>query len=275
MIVALIDADSIVYTVAYRFKDQEESLDSSILLQTQVDTYVTDILKATRAEKYLGVLSSKECFRHREYKFAPYKGNRPPKPEFMVKWEGEIVKRLIEHWGFIVAEDLEADDVVAFLQSALNLYSEFPAEPIVCSPDKDLRQNPGQFYDYTKDCFETIVPEDATRRFYSSLVTGDTGDNIKGLFGVGPVKAAKLFSSCESEIDCEIALEGIYKDYFGSYSSEILKQTRDAIQMLSPSHSHWAEYSSYLISTRNLIKDCPITLPELPKLVNLDDIFKD
>ena len=34
--------------------------------------------------------------------------------------------------------------------------------------------------------------------FYTQILTGDAADNIKGLKGIGPVKATKLLAECKS-----------------------------------------------------------------------------
>ena len=35
--------------------------------------------------------------------------------------------------------------------------------------------------------------------FYTQILTGDTADNIIGLYGIGPVKAKKILAGAETE----------------------------------------------------------------------------
>ncbi len=46
--------------------------------------------------------------------------------------------------------------------------------------------------------------------FYTQVLTGDNADNIKGLYGVGPKKAAKLLEGCETEQDLYVAVLQAY-----------------------------------------------------------------
>lgn len=277
--VALIDADSIVYVISHRFRDSELSLDNSIAVQSATEIFVTDLLQKAGVTRYLGVFSDKECFRHRVYKFAKYKGNRPPKPEWVSRWEFDIKDYLIREWKFIVATDLEADDVVSALQLTME-------DTIVLSPDKDLRQNPGRFYDYNKDIFEVVTPEEAMKTFYISMVSGDMTDNIYGIRGLGPVKAAKLFEDCVTDIDYEVKLTTVYTEYYGPhYGPIILQETRDCIQMLGPKHRLFSSYQYFLHESftyeekvnqyKELILPVPFETDTLQQPTEESDIFKD
>jgi len=278
--IALLDADSVVWIISHRFKDSELSLDNSIAVMSATEIYVTELLQKTGATRYLGVFSDKECFRHRVYKFAKYKGNRPPKPEWVTRWETDIKNVLITNWKFIVATDLEADDVVSALQQTLE-------DTMLLSPDKDLRQNAGRFYDYTKDIFEVVTPEEATKTFYVSMVSGDMTDNVYGIYGLGPVKAAKLFEDCVTDIDHEVVLVETYKKYYGPYYGPIiLQETRDCIQMLGPKHRLWKQFlyqEEFPQTTYNLtieeylmsIREVPFETDTLSQPTEESDIFKD
>lgn len=175
--IALIDADSILYVIGYHNRDLPFNEDSKAQVENNVDLYVRAMLQRVQATSYLGVFSSHQCFRDYSYLYAPYKGHRPPKPEFMVKWESTMKEYLTKEWGFITIEDLEADDVVSAYQ--VDSYKR-KIEAIVLSPDKDLRQNPGLFYDYKKNIFETVTEQQAMKNFYLAVLTGDPVDNVKG-----------------------------------------------------------------------------------------------
>lgn len=238
--VALIDADSLTYIVAWNHKDSLPSL-----VEQSCDSIVEAILKNTQATHYLGTFSSTENFRHREYLVAPYKGNRPPKPEWVKEWEMVIKDHLAKKWGFIIPDNLEADDVVASLSfwNDGNTY-------IICSPDKDMKQCQGLHFNYSDLSTASVIEVDdkaAQRNFWTQILTGDTTDNIKGVPGIGPAKVQKMFENVESEIDYYMAVIDAFKLYYGEYYGSIIYQeTLNAIQLMGPTHTHWQQHKDYL-----------------------------
>ena len=88
--------------------------------------------------------------------------------------------------------NLEADDLMGILASE--------GDTISVTVDKDLRQIPGWHWNPDKETEPTLVSEeDATRFFYQQWMTGDTTDNIWGLWKVGPAKAKKFLDSTPKE----------------------------------------------------------------------------
>jgi 5'-3' exonuclease len=77
--------------------------------------------------------------------------------------------------------------------------------------DKDLNQLPGWHYNPTKGEEYYVTEEEGLRAFYTQLLTGDRIDNIVGLYGVGPVKAAKLLKDCKEEQSLFKAVVAAYK----------------------------------------------------------------
>ena len=70
---------------------------------------------------------------------------------------------------------------------------------IICSVDKDLNQIPGWHYNFVKKEKYFVDEEQAIRTFYTQLLVGDNTDNIQGVKGIGPAKAAKILSECKNE----------------------------------------------------------------------------
>jgi hypothetical protein len=70
---------------------------------------------------------------------------------------------------------------------------------VIVSIDKDFEQIPTNIFNPTKWEWKTIDPWTATKNFYKQILMGDRVDNIVGIYGIGPVKADKLLSSCDSE----------------------------------------------------------------------------
>ena len=84
-----------------------------------------------------------------------------------------IINKLTEDFPVAVYPDLEADD-------ALGIYSTTHPGNIIVSPDKDLRQIPGDLYNL-RDPVEEIQPDDALRWFYIQTMAGDMTDGYSGI----------------------------------------------------------------------------------------------
>lgn len=236
---SLIDADSIIYILAYQYRDETEIAEPA--LTAACDNFVHSICTRTQSDSYVGVFSSTENFRHELYKYKPYKGNRPPKPEFIVKWADTIRDYLMSKWNFYRSPNLEADDVIA----ALSVLME---DTIICSPDKDPKQMPGLHYNYSKDgAPELITPLDATFRLWSQVLIGDTSDNIAGLPGLGEKKVKALFEAIREENADPIVLKQMvadqYSKYFGEwYGPIIFSETLQTVMLVRPEHPMWDLY---------------------------------
>lgn len=183
--ITLIDGDSIIWLAGHSYKDTEQKSLKDML--DSCDYIVKDILDQCKADYYSAFLTD-GSFRYKIAKLKPYKGNRRniPKPKFFNTLKGY----LIEQYGFQSRKDYEADDLVIMAQNTF--YNTKQYEPIIASPDKDLRQVSGLFYDYKKKELTEVTSAEATNNFWMQMLTGDTGDNIPGLAGIGPSKAPNI-----------------------------------------------------------------------------------
>ncbi len=235
----LIDADGLVYVIAWNHREHDDVVE----VKNTCDDFIRTILATVQATSYIGSFSSKENFRHRGYLYAPYKGLRPEKPEWFTRWEPVIKDHYCDRWGFLVPEDLEADDIIA---AAAEVFRSESRPCVVCSPDKDLRQISGYHFDYKKQEFGIVRVEadEAVLNMARQLLTGDTSDNIKGVTGMGPVKADKFLKTIENpEIMLYHAIKGQYRKAFGEkYGEEIYQQTFNSIQLMCSAHVYWPQY---------------------------------
>lgn len=88
--------------------------------------------------------------------------------------------------------NLEADDLIGMLVSE--------GRAIGVTVDKDLRQIPGWHWNPDKEPEPIQVSEEeANKYFYQQWMTGDTTDNIWGLWKVGPAKAKKVLDNTPQE----------------------------------------------------------------------------
>ena len=130
-------------------------------------------------------LTGKTNFRNEIY--PEYKDNRKDGrvPEHLA----ECKQYLVNRHGATISEMCEADDLIATRSKSLG-----DKNCVVCTLDKDMDMIPGDHYNWSKDLEYTVSPEQGTRAFYRQLMTGDATDNIPGLKGIGPAKAAKVIT---------------------------------------------------------------------------------
>lgn len=239
---AIIDADSIVYIIAwqYRLNEERDVYPEDEIVQGAVDQFMIGILQATQATHYITAIgcSTGKCFRYDIAKYSPYKKGRREKDPWVKKWEPIIRYRLVTDWAAQMQEELEADDIVALAYWA----SKDFYETVICSPDKDLRQLPGMHFDYRKTDFAEISEEDANRNLWYQMLVGDSTDGVSGLPGVGPKKATeKLDAAKASQMFYEQIVRSEYFKYFGDYYGTLIFNENFAVlSLMSPRHLFYA-----------------------------------
>ena len=195
----LLDADSLLYKVGFSTEDVSASIAIS-RMATMVEEIIFDALSNTY-EEYHVFLSGSENYRKDidpEYK-ANRVGLQKPKHFDTLK------QYLTQGWAATISAGNEADDEVC-----IKAY-ELSHECILAHIDKDLDQIPGKHYNYNKKEFYEIDEFSALYNFYTQLLTGDRVDNVKGITGIGPKKAAKLLADCQTETDLYAACSEAYK----------------------------------------------------------------
>lgn len=182
--VALIDADVIVYRVAFASEEDEETL----CLARAKDLIFEIVYTELACDDYKAYLTGPGNFRYMVAKTAPYKGNRKdtPKPKHY-----EALRAYLQRLGAELVEGQEADDAIAIEASKENYW--------IVSIDKDFDQVPGWHYNFVKKEKYFVTEEEGLRSFYTQILTGDRVDNIIGLKGIGPVKAEKILKDCKTE----------------------------------------------------------------------------
>jgi DNA polymerase-1 len=230
----LIDGDAIAYILGWKFREYVSG--DEHLMEYSVDQFIASMLQLHDATHYIGALGTNPTFRHQLYRFAPYKGTRKEPDDWVRKWKPLVNARLVNHWQFTSIDYLEADDIVAWSSTRKDL-----GEIVICSPDKDLNQMPGMLYNYQTGEMRQISPEEAKESFQMQMLTGDTTDNIKGIPGLGPVKARKKLD------ESGVTLLQLYVDYFGQYYGQIIyTETLGTVQLLQPGHDYESYFDRYL-----------------------------
>jgi len=113
--------------------------------------------------------------------YPDYKGHRNRKKPCGYK---RVINKLKEDYTVVVIPTLEADD-------SLGIYATKESGHIICSPDKDMRQIPGDLYDLSEGVV-TITAEEGKRWHLIQTMSGDQTDGYAGIPGIGVKRAAAL-----------------------------------------------------------------------------------
>jgi hypothetical protein len=190
--IALVDSDIIAYRIAFACKNE-----SVTTARRTVDKYVTDILlRVDHDDRFYDswrlYLTGKDNFRLEIAKTAVYKGNRTaPKPPH----HKELREHLVSEWGAVVYNGIEADDAIA------TDATEIGDSCIMASVDKDFDQIKGWHFNFVKNKHYYVDDAAGMRFFYRQILTGDSADNIMGLYNVGNKRADVMLGEAVDEKD--------------------------------------------------------------------------
>lgn len=215
MMVALIDADSILYKTCFAVEDKvwwnelectiDKTLEKDITYSTDLETLfktadsiLDNILDYTECEEYLLCISDGT----KNFRFdnpLGYKQNRT----VLRKPEGfdELVAYFKDTLNATVIGDnlIEVDDYVVYLKT------HYPDDYILCAIDKDvIYQTVGTHYNYNKnEAVEVTEREAITFKYYQALA-GDTSDGYKGCKGIGDKKATQLLEEVVTKVKTKV-----------------------------------------------------------------------
>lgn len=224
--IALIDADIICYRIGFASEEVSEKI-----CLARCAEFMEELVMKPWVGDYLGFLTGSNNYRKSIAVTAPYKGNRTQaRPKHY-----ELIREYLEKaWGCEVVENQEADDAIG-----IKAYSfEDPEDYVIMSIDKDLDMIRGWHYNFIKDKKYYVDEYDAIKNFYAQILTGDRVDNIIGLKGIGPKKAAKILEDCVTEADMYNAVLKAYDNDETRVleSAQLLWIRRKENQIWSPAH---------------------------------------
>jgi len=133
-----------------------------------------------------------------------YKGHRNRKKPCGYK---RVINALKEDYPVVVMPTLEADD-------AIGIYATKEPGHIIVSPDKDMKQIPGDLFNLT-DPVETISHSQAYRWFLIQTMAGDQTDGYGGIPGIGVKRADALLETngvCWQTVVDAFAEKGLDED---------------------------------------------------------------
>jgi DNA polymerase-1 len=183
----LIDVDFIVYKSCAAAETEIDFGDDLIVVTSQFK----DALKATKGEinkikTKLGnfadvILFFSDTVNFRKKIMPEYKGHRNRKKPCGYK---RVINALKLEYEVIIMPELEADD-------AMGIYATANPGNIIVSPDKDMRQIPGQLYNMDETF--TITDEGGAAWHLIQCLSGDQTDGYGGVPGIGVKRAEALF----------------------------------------------------------------------------------
>lgn len=227
----LLDGGLITYRIGFacQKKDEEGNIVPEPIENClhSVKIFIQSILDKFDTEKYRLFISGDTNFR---LDIDPeYKAGRGDKPYHY----DNIRKYLIEYWNAEIVEGYEEDDKMAMEQ--VRLMTPKPLDdpdmgfhipettPVIVTQDKDLKMVPGWNYNPIKDELVWITEEQGMKWFWTQMLIGDTVDNIKGVHGLGPKKAEKILSGCDTFNDMRRAVGVQYAVHFDDPEQEMWK----------------------------------------------------
>ena len=182
----LIDADYVVYKCCASAESEIDWGDDVILVTSKFSDALAcvkrEITKIERGFLFPEViLFFSDSTNFRKTIQPAYKGHRNRKKPCGYR---RVINQLKTEYEVIVMPTLEADD-------ALGIYATQHPGNVICSPDKDMRQIPGQLFDMSD--LSTVSEEDGAKWHLIQTLAGDQTDGYAGVPGIGIKRAAALF----------------------------------------------------------------------------------
>lgn len=225
--IAILDADALPYRVAAVAEKHNFTL---IEAKIYLENLFCDLIYKSGCEDYVAFISGKDNYRN---KVSPsYKQNRDYS-KTRKNYYYDLRGHMYRNFNVYEVRGAEADD------ACYSLHAKYD-DSVIISNDKDLLQSPGYHYNYTKSLKFTTNREGGiyvidgktyvtglTALYYQMLV-GDSADNIKGVYGIGPVNAKRLLEGKKVNEMFRIT----YDEYVKSYQKEAYKYFLNNLKLL-------------------------------------------
>lgn len=260
--IALIDGDIIAYSVAsategkrYKYKGEvfdSKSILNKILKDDGVDdsaiesysepepidkvkestvSYTENIINLLDGIDYKLFISGKSNFRYDIATILPYKGNRDgiKRPYHL----DSVRQLLVDSYGADVTVGMEADDAIGLAHREGD---------VITTVDKDLNCIPGDHFNWVKEDRFNVTPIEADAFFYCQVVTGDSTDNILGLYGMGSkAKVLDNIRLCKTEEEMFNLVRKEYECRFGSYWKQFMLENCNLLWIMQQRIPLWKE----------------------------------
>ena len=183
----LIDADFIVYKNCAAAESEVDFGNDVILVTSNFsDAYNATQRELTKLKNKFGsfsdiILFFSDSTNFRKTILESYKGHRTRKKPCGYK---RVINALRKEYKVIIKPTLEADDTMGIYAT------KYPGN-IIVSPDKDMKQIPGQLYNFDETF--TVSKEDGAKWHLIQTLAGDQTDGYSGVPGIGVKRAETLF----------------------------------------------------------------------------------
>jgi len=234
------------------------------LVQARIDSRIQQILTEVEADTWQGYLTGPGNFRDEVATIKPCKGTR--KRNERPFWYPAVVNYLANDRGAMVISGMEADDAIV-------IEAQDDPNVVMCSRDKDLMMAEGWHYmwkffnskDSKSSCLshrfwpelkkaeqKPIYVDNLTgfKFFCAQCLTGDTADNIPGLYNVGIKSTAidKVIAS-STELEAFSIVKEQYELRFGSYWDMFLAENGTLLWMKRSEEDSWYNRQKKLIGS--------------------------
>ncbi len=234
----LVDGDIIIYELA-ELKNEDGDIIPLEWSVRAMHQRLATIKKNSGSDTTQLYLTGKDNFRKDVATIVPYKGTRKKEKP---KWYKELRFEMEMNLGAIVVDGMEADDAMSIEQ-----YADQDLATVICSRDKDLNMVPGWHYGWEAGLAKEVplwCQDDigGLRLFYKQLLTGDSVDNILGLYGVGKKSALlKPLDEMNNEYNMVGHCYKHYADRFGSYAEQFMSENGKLLWMLRTEEDSWLD----------------------------------
>ena len=183
----LIDADFIVYKSCAACETEIDWGDDVIMVISQFSQAYKAVKREIKKIENAffsstdTILFFSDSINFRKSILDSYKGHRNRKKPCGYR---RVIDELKTEYEVIRMDTLEADD-------AMGIYATLHPGNVICSPDKDMRQIPGQLYDLKESTL--ITEEQGSRWHLIQTMAGDQTDGYSGVPGIGIKRATELF----------------------------------------------------------------------------------
>ena len=184
----LIDADYIVYKSCAAAETELDFGDDVILVTSLFsDAYNATLREFAKLRDEFGsftplILFFSDTKNFRKKILESYKGHRNRKKPCGYK---RVINQLKTEFEVIIMPELEADD-------AMGIYATQNPGNILVSPDKDMKQIPGELYNLDERF--TVSKESGAAWHLTQCLSGDQTDGYGGVPGIGVKRAETLFN---------------------------------------------------------------------------------
>ena len=186
----LIDADYIAYKCCAACETEIDYGEDVIVVTSNFsDAYEMALNELGKIATDLGcfddsILFFSDTLNFRKGLDPNYKGHRNRKKPCGYR---RLINKLQLDFPVVILPYLEADD-------AIGIYATKEEGHIICSPDKDMRQIPGELYNLSDEVI-TITPAEGHKWHLIQTMSGDQTDGYSGIPGIGLKRAEALLDS--------------------------------------------------------------------------------